>query len=166
VLDMAKIEAGHAEWHNSDVDMRDVVQQAVNSVAGMCRERTIALHTEMPPQVATLRADSDRLMQVVLNLLSNAIKFVPAGSGKIMVRVLDAPVGVTVEVTDNGAGIAPEQHALVFEKFRQADNESGSQPGTGLGLPISRQIVEHFGGRMWLVSEAGKGACFSFFLPR
>jgi signal transduction histidine kinase len=166
VLDMAKIEAGHAEWHNSDVDMRDVVQQAVNSVAGTCREREIALQTDMPPQLAPLRADADRLMQVVLNLLSNAIKFVPAGSGKIAVRVLDAPVGVTVEVTDNGAGIAPNQHALVFEKFRQADNESGSQPGTGLGLPISRQIVEHFGGRMWLVSEAGKGACVSFFLPR
>jgi Na+/proline symporter/nitrogen-specific signal transduction histidine kinase len=166
VLDMAKIEAGHAEWHNSDVDMREVVQQAVNSVAGTCREREIALQTDMPPQLAPLRADADRLMQVVLNLLSNAIKFVPAGSGKIAVRVLDAPVGVTVEVTDNGAGIAPNQHALVFEKFRQADNESGSQPGTGLGLPISRQIVEHFGGRMWLVSEAGKGACVSFFLPR
>ncbi|MBO0612246.1 MAG: hypothetical protein RL122_417 [Pseudomonadota bacterium] len=166
VLDMAKIEAGHAEWHNSDVDMRDVVQQAVNSVAGMCREREIALQTEMPPHVAPLRADPDRLMQVVLNLLSNAIKFVPAGSGKITVRVLDAPVGVTVEVTDNGAGIAPDKHALVFEKFRQAENDAGSQPGTGLGLPISRQIVEHFGGRMWLVSEAGKGACFSFFLPR
>lgn len=166
VLDMAKIEAGHAEWHNSDVDMRDVVQQAVNSVAGMCREREIALQTEMPPHVAPLRADPDRLMQVVLNLLSNAIKFVPAGSGKITVRVLDAPVGVTVEVTDNGAGIAPDKHALVFEKFRQAENDARSQPGTGLGLPISRQIVEHFGGRMWLVSEAGKGACFSFFLPR
>jgi signal transduction histidine kinase len=166
VLDMAKIEAGHAEWHNSAVDMREVVQQAVNSVAGMCRERGIALHTQMPPQLATLRADADRLVQVVLNLLSNAIKFVPAGSGKIEVRLLDATDGVTVEVADNGAGIPPEKQALVFEKFRQVENDSGSQQGTGLGLPISRQIVEHFGGRMWLESEAGRGACFGFFLPR
>ncbi|OQX00662.1 MAG: histidine kinase, partial [Thiothrix lacustris] len=166
VLDMAKIEAGHAEWHNSDVDMRDVVQQAVNSVAGTCRERQIALHTELPATVAPLRADADRLVQVVLNLLSNALKFVPALQGEIVVRLLDAPAGVTVTVTDNGVGIAPDKHDQVFEKFRQVDNESGSVQGTGLGLPISRQIVEHFGGRMWLESEEGKGACFGFFLPR
>lgn len=166
VLDMAKIEAGHAEWHNSDVDMRDVVQQAVNSVAGTCRERQIALHTELPASVALLRADADRLVQVVLNLLSNALKFVPVSQGEIVVRLLDAPAGVTVTVADNGVGIAPDKHALVFEKFRQVDNEAGSVQGTGLGLPISRQIVEHFGGRMWLESEEGKGACFGFFLPR
>ncbi|MDQ5770496.1 sensor histidine kinase [Thiothrix subterranea] len=166
VLDMAKIEAGHAEWHNSDVDMRDVVQQAVNSVAGTCRERQIALHTELPASVAPLRADADRLVQVVLNLLSNALKFVPVSQGEIVVRLLDAPAGVTVTVADNGVGIAPDKHVLVFEKFRQVDNESGSVQGTGLGLPISRQIVEHFGGRMWLESEEGKGACFGFFLPR
>jgi signal transduction histidine kinase len=166
VLDMAKIEAGHAEWHNSDVDMREIVQQAVNSVAGTCRERGIALQTELPPQLAPLRADADRLVQVVLNLLSNAIKFVPEGSGKIDVRVRDSAAGVTVEVQDNGMGIAPDKHAQVFEKFRQVENAAGSQQGTGLGLPISRQIVEHFGGRMWLASQAGRGACFSFFLPR
>ncbi len=166
VLDMAKIEAGHAEWHNSDVDMRDVVQQAVNSVAGTCRERQIALHTELPASVALLRADADRLVQVVLNLLSNALKFVPVSQGEIVVRLRDVPTGVTVTVTDNGIGIAPDKHTLVFEKFRQVDNESGSVQGTGLGLPISRQIVEHFGGRMWLESEEGKGACFGFFLPR
>ena len=166
VLDMAKIEAGHAEWHNSDVDMCEIVQQAVNSVAGTCRERGIALQTDLPPQLAPLRADADRLVQVVLNLLSNAIKFVPEGSGKIDVRVRDSAAGVTVEVQDNGMGIAPDKHAQVFEKFRQVENAAGSQQGTGLGLPISRQIVEHFGGRMWLASQAGRGACFSFFLPR
>lgn len=166
VLDMAKIEAGHAEWHNSDVDMREVVQQAVNSVAGTCRERQIALHTELPASVAPLRADADRLVQVVLNLLSNALKFVPVSQGEIVVRLQDVPAGVTVTVADNGIGIAPDKHAQVFEKFRQVDNVSGSVQGTGLGLPISRQIVEHFGGRMWLESEEGKGACFGFFLPR
>lgn len=166
VLDMAKIEAGHVEWHETDVDMRDVVQQAVNSVAGTCRERGITLQTQIPEQLAVLRADSDRMVQVVLNLLSNAIKFVPPESGRIDVCLQDAPAGVTVTVTDNGPGIPADKHALVFEKFRQVDNASGSQQGTGLGLPISREIVEHFGGQMWLESETGGGACFGFFLPR
>jgi signal transduction histidine kinase len=166
VLDMAKIEAGHVEWHETDVDMRDVVQQAVNSVAGTCRERGITLHTQIPEQLAVLRADSDRMVQVVLNLLSNAIKFVPPANGRIGVCLQDVPAGVTVTVTDNGPGIPADKHALVFEKFRQVDNASGSQQGTGLGLPISREIVEHFGGQMWLESETGGGACFGFFLPR
>lgn len=166
VLDMAKIESGHVEWRETDVDMREVVQQAVSSVAATCRERGIALHTHLPETLAPLRTDADRLMQVVLNLLSNAIKFVPMSNGRVDVCLQDAEDGITVTVTDNGPGIPADKHALVFEKFRQVDNASGSQQGTGLGLPISREIVEHFGGHMWLESEAGRGACFGFFLPR
>lgn len=105
----------------------------------------------LPESVATLKADADRLLQVVLNLLSNALKFVPAQHGRVMLTLSDSAEGVTVEVQDNGIGIAPEQQALVFEKFRQVDN--GTQQGTGLGLPISRQIIEHFGGQMWLHSS-------------
>lgn len=166
VLDMAKIESGHVEWRVADVNMCEVVQKAVDSVAATCRERGIALHTTLPEQCGLLQADADRLMQVVLNLLSNAIKFVPAVRGEIDVRLHDEEQGVTVTVTDNGPGIPVDKHGLVFEKFRQVDNDSGSQQGTGLGLPISREIVEHFGGRIWLESDAGRGACFGFFLPR
>ncbi|MBJ6611889.1 MAG: histidine kinase [Candidatus Thiothrix moscowensis] len=166
VLDMAKIESGHVDWHETEVDMAEVVQQAVNSVAATCRERSITLDTQLPEQVIPMRADHDRLVQVMLNLLSNAMKFVPAQAGRIAVCLQDSAAGVTVTVTDNGVGIPADKHALVFEKFRQVDNASGSQQGTGLGLPISREIVEHFGGRMWLESEAGGGACFGFFLPR
>ncbi|UJS25405.1 sensor histidine kinase [Thiothrix winogradskyi] len=166
VLDMAKIESGHVDWHETEVDMAEVVQQAVNSVAATCRERSITLDTQLPEQVMPVQADHDRLVQVMLNLLSNAMKFVPARAGRIAVCLQDSAAGVTVTVTDNGVGIPTDKHVLVFEKFRQVDNASGSQQGTGLGLPISREIVEHFGGRMWLESEAGRGACFGFFLPR
>ena len=86
--------------------------------------------------------------------------------GKVEVHIRDATEGITVEVIDNGLGIAPEKQKLVFEKFRQVEGETDRQLGTGLGLPISRQIVEHFGGRMWLRSKVGEGACFGFFLPR
>ncbi len=166
VLDMAKIEAGHAEWHNSDVDMLDLVQQAVNSIAGTYRERNAVLKVHGPEHVASIRADADRLIQVVLNLLSNAIKFIPEKGGRVGIYLKDAADGITVEVIDNGPGIAPERHELVFEKFRQVEGEMERHWGTGLGLPISRQIVEHFGGRMWLRSKVGEGACFGFFLPK
>lgn len=170
VLDMARIEAGHAEWHNGDVDMLAVVSQAVNSIQGTYREKRVVLNVDAPPQVAPVRADVDRLIQVVLNLLSNAVKYAPDDNGKVTVQVKDQAEGITVEVTDNGPGIDPRRQGMVFEKFRRVEDEdpqqAGNKPGTGLGLPISRQIVEHFGGRIWLRSDIGEGACFGFFLPR
>ena len=110
-------------------------------------------------------ADRDRLLQVLLNLLSNALKFVPAGHGRVIVRLTTDARAATIEVSDNGPGIAPEQQPQVFEKFRQGGEANNRPQGTGLGLPISRQIVEHFGGRIWLQSRPGQGACFGFDLP-
>lgn len=166
VLDMAKIEAGHAEWHNSNVDILELVTQTVHSISGIYRERGAILEVHAQKNVPLIRADADRLTQVLLNLLSNAVKFVPEENGRVEVHIRDATEGITVEVIDNGVGIAAEKQALVFEKFQQIEGETDRQPGTGLGLPISRQIVEHFGGRMWLQSKIGEGACFGFFLPR
>jgi len=165
VLDMAKIESGHAEWHNSDVDLRALLQQAAGATAELFRERAAVLELKMPETVLTLRADPDRLMQVVINLLSNAAKFVPKPGGRVELRLSTDAAGVTVEVHDNGPGVPPAQQQLVFEKFRQGGDESNRPQGTGLGLPISRQIVEHFGGRLWLTSTPGQGACFAFSLP-
>jgi Na+/proline symporter/nitrogen-specific signal transduction histidine kinase len=165
VLDMAKIESGHAEWHNADVDLRALVEQAIETTHEVFRERgsTVVLHA--PEQVRTLRADPDRLTQVVLNLLSNAAKFVPRGSGRVDVRMHTDGRGITVEVHDNGPGVPPDQKKLVFEKFHQGGDGITRPQGTGLGLPISRQIVEHFGGHMWLESDPGQGTCVSFHLP-
>jgi len=165
VLDMAKIESGNAEWHNADVDLGKLLERAVQSTAELLRERGAEVVLHKPAQVPLLRADPDRLMQVVLNLLSNAAKFTPAGRGRIEVRLHVRPAGATVEVQDNGPGVPPGQQQLVFEKFRQGGDGVTRPQGTGLGLPISRQIIEHFGGHLWLVSEAGQGACFGFDLP-
>ena len=97
-------------------------------------------------------------MQVLLNLLSNAAKFLPPAGGRVEVRlqVLE-PQGCGSRCSDNGSGVAAEQQALIFEKFRQGGDAANRPQGTGLGLPISRQIVEHFGGRMWLESGPGPG---------
>jgi signal transduction histidine kinase len=165
VLDMAKIESGHGEWRNIDVDMRELLTHAVQTTAAMFRERGSIVHLHLPEGLRPLRADRDRLLQVLMNLLSNAAKFLPHEGGRVDLWLRADDAGVTVEVQDNGPGVPPDQQALIFEKFHQGGNEAGRPQGTGLGLPISRRIVEHFGGRMWLRSEPGHGACFAFFLP-
>lgn len=165
VLDMAKIESGHAEWLALDVDLGALLEQAVATTAELFRERGAVVELHKPAQVPLLRADPDRLLQVLLNLLSNAAKFVPFGEGKVSVRLRANPGSLGVEVQDNGPGVAPAQQALVFEKFRQGGDEKNRPQGTGLGLPISKRIVEHFGGKLWLRSVPGHGACFGFEIP-
>jgi Na+/proline symporter/nitrogen-specific signal transduction histidine kinase len=164
VLDMAKIEAGHAEWHNSPVDMPELLAQAVNTLQETYRERGVQLRLDAQP-TPTVMADPDRITQVVINLLSNAVKFAPRQTGLVEVRLRALDGGVSVEVQDNGPGIAEDEQERVFEKFRQVGDEAYRPGGTGLGLPISRQIVEHLGGHMWLRSELGQGACLGFYLP-
>jgi Na+/proline symporter/nitrogen-specific signal transduction histidine kinase len=166
VLDMAKIEAGHAEWSVAGVDLGEVARQAADSMAEMYRERGVGLERELANEVPRVEADADRLTQVVLNLLSNALKYAPRENGRVVLRGGCDGDRVWIEVQDNGPGIPADQQAMVFEKFRQVGGDAHYRPGgTGLGLPISRQIVEHFGGRMWLRSEPGQGACFGFSLP-
>ena len=165
VLDMAKIEAGHAEWRSVAVDLRALVLQAVQTTAEVFRERGARVELEMPEHVAFLQADPDRLLQVLLNLLSNAAKFVPVGEGRVWIRLRADAERASIEVEDNGPGVPTAQQRLVFEKFRQGGDAVSRPQGTGLGLPISRRIVEHFGGRLWLRSQPGEGACFGFDLP-
>ena len=165
VLDMAKIESGHAEWHNTDVDLVALMKQAAQTLHEVLRERGIELVLQLPERAPPLRADPDRLTQVLLNLLSNAAKFVPAPGGRIELRLTVDAQAVTVAVQDNGPGVPAAQRALIFEKFRQGGDAANRPQGTGLGLPISRQIVEHFGGRMTLQPDTGQGACFVFTLP-
>jgi Na+/proline symporter/nitrogen-specific signal transduction histidine kinase len=166
VLDMAKIESGHAEWHNTQLDLVELVRHAADTTIELLRDKRAQLVLDLPETPVRVLADADRLTQVMLNLIVNAAKFVPEDLGRIDIRLRTRPGSVVVEVQDNGPGVAPDEHALVFEKFRQVGEGVIRPQGTGLGLPISRQIVEHFGGRMWLVSEPGQGATFGFELPR
>jgi len=102
----------------------------------------------------------------MLNLVSNAVKFCTRGAGQISIGLQVLPQALQVDVSDNGIGIAPGDHEVIFEKFRQVgDTLTGKPQGTGLGLPISRRIVEHFGGRLWVRSAPGRGATFSFTVP-
>jgi signal transduction histidine kinase len=165
VLDMAKIESGHAEWHNTDIDMCELVTHAVETTMQLFRDRRAAVEMKIPEVALHILGDHDRLLQVMLNLLSNAAKFVPLDTGRVCLTMVREADQLRVDVADNGPGIAPEQLGVIFEKFRQGGDERSRPQGTGLGLPISRQIVEHFGGRLWVDSVVGQGATFSFTLP-
>ena len=166
VLDMAKIESGHAEWHVAPVDMRALVERAVATTAEVFRERAAQVQVQLPDEAPVLQADPDRILQVLLNLLSNAAKFVPSPGGQVQVRLVPDAQGVTVCVQDNGPGVQPGHEAMIFDRFHQTDLGVQMAHGTGLGLPISRHIAEHFGGRLWLEPSAQPGACFCFWLPR
>jgi signal transduction histidine kinase len=166
VLDLAKIESGNAEWNDSAVDLRALLEQAAATMGEMLRERGATLVLSLPDTpLPPLRADADRLIQVLLNLLGNAAKFVPSPGGRVELQLTRDAHGATVSVADNGPGVPAEQRALIFEKFRQGGDLRQRPAGTGLGLHISRQIVEHHGGHMTLTTDTGPGAKFSFTLP-
>jgi Na+/proline symporter/signal transduction histidine kinase len=166
VLDLAKIESGKAEWTESRVDMKEVISDTLAAMDQLFREKNIKVEARLPEKVSTVTVDLDRMIQVMLNLLSNAVKFCNTTSGWIEVALSERDGGLRVDVRDNGRGISPEDHEAVFSKFHQVGDTLTDKPhGSGLGLHISRQIVEHFGGRMWVESTLGSGARFSFTLP-
>lgn len=165
-LDLAKIEAGRMEWRRDAVDVAEVITRATDATAPLLAGSGPQMVVNLEPDLPSITGDRDRLIQVVINLISNAVKFTAAGS--ITCSASFDPAGrlVVVSVADTGVGIAPEDQAKVFEQFGQAGDTLTDKPrGTGLGLPICREIVEHHGGRLWLESEVGRGSVFSFALP-
>jgi Na+/proline symporter/nitrogen-specific signal transduction histidine kinase len=166
VLDLARLESQRMDWEEESFSVREVIGSALDSTAQLFRESGVTVVRELDEASLFVRADRDRLTQVMLNLLSNALKFAPARNGRVEVRCRREGEKVHVEVSDNGPGIAAEEQEIVFEKFRQSgDALTGKPRGTGLGLPISRQIIEHFGGTLTVRSRPGEGATFIFTLP-
>ena len=166
VLDLSKLEFGGAQWRIEPVDLGEVVTTSAQATAQIFHEREVGLEVDMPGPPPIVRADRDRLVQVLLNLLSNAVKFCPRETGRVQIGIETRGATVRVDVRDNGSGIADEDREVIFEKFRRGGDTRINRPaGTGLGLPISRQIVEHLGGRLWVESRSGEGATFSFTLP-
>jgi Na+/proline symporter/nitrogen-specific signal transduction histidine kinase len=166
VLDLEKIESGRMEWNIEPVDVGEAIRDCVAAAEQLFRDRGIRVEIELPAGLPPVQADRDRLLQVLTNLVSNAVKFSPPDTGRVQIRALQQDHTVQVDVQDNGPGIRPENHGVIFEKFGQVSSPATGKPeGTGLGLPISRRILEHLGGRIWVRSRAGEGATFSFTLP-
>ena len=166
VLDLAKLESGRAEWQVGEVDLAGVVEESIAATGQLFRARGVVLEPRLAAGLPPVRADRDRVLQVLINVLSNAAKFAPAQAGRVVVELAAAERRLRVAVTDNGPGVRPEDRQVIFEKFRQAGDTLTAKPqGTGLGLPISRQIIEHLGGTLRVEDGPGGGATFVFELP-
>jgi signal transduction histidine kinase len=163
VLDLAKVEAGRMDLELSQVALPEVLRSAVSMHSERASRIGIELNLVTQPENIVLAADERRVRQIVFNLLSNAVKFTPAGGRvDISARLEDGHAEVTV--ADTGRGIAAADLEAIFEEFEQAT--AGKQAeGTGLGLPLSRKLVELHGGRLWVESEPGHGSTFRFTLP-
>lgn len=173
LLDLSRLEAGRMLWQTTELSIPTVVETAINAVHALYTQKNLTVDVDWERDLPTTWVDRDRFVQVMNNLLSNAIKFTPEG-GEIRVgaRFLKKgePEGdsdmIRVSVSDTGIGIAAEDQKKVFDKFRQVGDTLTDKPkGTGLGLPICQEIVEHYGGRIWVESELGKGSTFYFTVP-
>jgi signal transduction histidine kinase/CheY-like chemotaxis protein len=166
ILDMVKMESGKMEWHIDTVDIAELVRSAVKIMLPLAKSKGIPLETRLPEQSITpIRGDNNRLLQVILNFISNAVKFTDQGRIEVGAEVM--PGEMKIYVTDTGEGIYPEERDRIFEEFyRIGDDLHGRPAGSGLGLSISKKIVESHGGKIGVESELGEGSTFFFTLPR
>lgn len=164
VLDLAKLESGSCQWDMKGILLNEVLDHCIITSEVLFDGTAVALTQDIETPLPRVKGDRDRLVQVMLNLLSNAKKFTEKGSVHVSART--EGTDVVIRVTDTGIGVPEEEQQIIFDKFRQAGNTLTDKPqGTGLGLPICKEIVENHGGVLWLESEVGKGSVFGFNLP-
>jgi signal transduction histidine kinase/DNA-binding response OmpR family regulator/HAMP domain-containing protein len=164
VLDLEKIEAGKMDWNMRRLQIADVIHQSKTNTASLFEESTLEFIVDIRQNLPEIIGDQEKLLQVMINLLSNAVKF--THRGRVTIQAEQQGSNVIVSVSDTGIGITPEDLPKVFEKFKQAGGSLTSKPhGTGLGLTIAKEIVEHHGGKIWVESTPGVGSIFTFSLP-
>jgi len=174
LLDFSKIEAGAITWHDDLVPAEEIIRDAGKTLQHLLREKHLRLTLDIPVDLPLVFLDRDRIQQVVTNLLSNAIKF-SLEEGEIRIRVerlegkrfRETSTWIKVSITDEGIGIDEKNFEIIFHRFRQVSVDSLREKpsGTGLGLPICKEIISHYGGNIWVESEKGKGSTFCFTLP-
>jgi signal transduction histidine kinase/DNA-binding response OmpR family regulator len=185
VLDLSKIEAGQMELALEALNLSEIIQEAFVNVMPQAEAKGLKFDLHMSDNLPTVRADSQRIRQVLINLLGNAVKFTPEGGislRALLVRVignlgaggvtipahLNVPDGewLSIAIADTGIGIKPEDQQIIFDAFRQADGSAVREyEGTGLGLAITQRLVGLHGGYLWVQSELGKGSTFTVLLP-
>jgi signal transduction histidine kinase len=165
ILDLSKVEAGKMQLELATTSLREALEHGVAMVSEHATRESLSLHLAVADDVDVVVADPLRLKQVILNLLTNAVKFTPSG-GRVEARAERVGDEIRVSVEDSGIGIAQSDYERIFEAFQQGRRDvSASAEGTGLGLTLSKRIVELHGGRLWVDSRVGHGSKFTFSIP-
>jgi len=165
LLQLSKLESGRIQLREEELILHDVVESSLHTLQIQFQEKNVRLTADVPAALPLLVADEQQISWVITNLVTNALKYTPAG-GMVSVRGREDRDGVRIDVIDTGVGIAKEHRERIFDKFVQIKQSSNATPGSvGLGLAIAREIVEMYGGRIWVESEVGKGSTFSVVLP-
>ncbi|MEW6607041.1 MAG: ATP-binding protein [bacterium] len=165
MLDLSRIESGRMELNRKKIDITTVAEQVIKFLHGQAREKDILIENLLPADLSTVYADIDKISQVLTNLVDNAIKFTQKG-GKVTIEGKMVNNQVQISVIDTGIGIAKENIPQIFERFQRIELPVDKQTrGSGLGLSISKAIIEMHHGKIWVESEVGKGSNFTFSLP-
>lgn len=165
ILDLSKIEAGKLELSIEKFHIREAIREVLDTVSESSNKKSIRIYTHIHKDVPSIIADKGKLKQIMFNLLSNAVKFTPE-NGKVIIHTHLTNQHIQTAVTDTGIGIKPEDMDKVFETFRQIDaSYARKYEGAGLGLALTKRLVELHGGKIWIESEYGKGSTFIFMLP-
>ncbi len=166
VLELERIESGRAPLQRSMVSLNELVKEAADSLRPLATDKHLLIKTRFPLEPIRISVDRDRLMQVLINLISNAVKFSPDHGKSVEVNLFSSADTCTVQVIDRGVGIDPAYHDQIFEKFYQAQANGVRKPkGSGLGLTISRTLIDLHGGRLTVDSNPGRGSTFTILLP-
>jgi len=166
VLDFQKIESGKIQWEISRVDFKEVIKDAISATSRLIHDKNIQVDLKLPDSTTLIDGDRDRLIQVMVNLISNAVKFCDNTMGKISIDLTSKTDHLKIDVKDNGIGISRKNQKIIFQEFRQVkDTSTGRPPGSGLGLSITKRIIDFHKGNIQVKSRSGKGSTFSFTLP-
>ncbi len=166
LLDISRIESGGLELTPAELELWPEIEEIVTAMQTQIDEKNIDLILDIPQDICPVLADKLRLCQVLTNLLSNACKYSSQGS-RVTIRVREEDAGVRIDVSDTGMGISPEDQERLFTKFFRADNSSTREvSGSGLGLYITKHLIEAHGGRIWASSQIGQGTTFSIIWPK
>ncbi|GFE70371.1 GAF domain-containing protein [Chroococcus sp. FPU101] len=164
VLDIAKMEAGQLEWVIQPTSPREMIQRAIATTEPLFQNKQITLIQDIELELPVIWVDENRFIQVLLNLISNAVKF--AEEGIVTCRAKIVQEQLLISISDTGIGIPDEYKDMIFDRFKQGGDVLTDKPkGTGLGLPICKQIIEHHGGKIWVESLLGQGSTFFIAMP-
>ena len=164
LLDSAKGEMGMLQLNPEPVDPMQLLQRIVHEETPVALRNRQSLNVELPPSLRTVNVDEERFRQVVLNLMNNAFKFTPEG-GKVILKAREEDANLIVEVQDTGPGISEKEQQQLFEPYHRLKSDRERLSGLGLGLSLSKKLVELHGGQIWVKSQKGKGSTFGFSIP-